>query len=64
MSDNEQLKTCPFCGGVPLPYGMFVFDGQWGLHCSGCSASVRQIVNDEKEIIAAWNRRPGGDGGE
>lgn len=61
--DDIVLKSCPFCGGIPVfkiakPFG-FVF-----VQCNSCGASSKNITPevrdvDERYKLAAefWNKR-------
>ena len=54
---TDELKPCPFCGSMPMPYGKFVRDYMWGFRCSGCPTKISMINDDEQEAIKAWNKR-------
>lgn len=47
---NEELKPCPFCGGVRLNICT---------NCIECEECHGQLINDdsEEDLYEAWNRR-------
>ena len=55
----NNLKPCPFCGGVPV-LQEHVFHGYtstFGIVCLDCCCETRQFYYTEKEAAEAWNRR-------
>lgn len=51
--ENEELKPCPFCGGIAsLKY----FDGLYFVLCGSCGAMTKRY-RDTDYIKKAWNRR-------
>ena len=58
---TEQLKPCPFCGGIN------VIHSDYRMYCHACGAEGPDADSaDESAAIAAWNRRaqPAQDGAE
>lgn len=58
MSEELELKPCPFCGGCRIK-AHYIRDGR-SLSCQDCSASVhtfngRQDITER--LIEMWNRR-------
>lgn len=53
-----ELKSCPFCGGVPITMGyrMSSEDILFWVRCCGCNASTA-VCNSEEAAKRAWNRR-------
>lgn len=55
---SEELKPCPFCGGVAIPAEYKA--GYGVIQCAGCG-----IMTDTgkprtyEELVKAWNRRDG-----
>lgn len=64
MSDNIELKPCPFCGhkSPSMRYGCdaktrnvcWVVCGNYN-----CFATIEKPYYSEEEAVAAWNRRAG-----
>ena len=53
MSNNNELKPCPFCGGeADIIEDSFCY----GVECFNCKANSTYFSN-AKDAIAAWNRR-------
>lgn len=54
-SDKEQLKPCPFCGGMAemLNYS----ENEWLVHCTVCQGMVERWRETEQEAIEQWNSR-------
>lgn len=51
--NNEELKTCPFCGGEAE---IVISGGDRRVDCKKCGARS-DWYDTEAEAIAAWNRR-------
>jgi Lar family restriction alleviation protein len=63
---NDELKSCPFCGGTPEFSNT---DERARLHCTGCGTEGGLFFYSQEECetgisdatearaIAAWNRR-------
>lgn len=53
MNDYEELKPCPFCGGV----ASLCYEEDEGVYvkCTGCQIKIEFATNEE--AIEAWNRR-------
>ena len=54
ISRETELKPCPFCGGEAKVMDMGY--PHW-VYCEECGAKVHGGTNDERDSIAAWNRR-------
>lgn len=56
MDDN--LETCPFCGGNAEMILMLLGDGKvaYAVMCSDCRAETA-FYTDEENAAEAWNRR-------
>jgi Lar family restriction alleviation protein len=52
----EELKQCPFCGGIEIMVFSLVITGLWLGECAGCGSQTA-LFNTEAEAITAWNRR-------
>ena len=50
---SEELKPCPFCGGVAKEY-VGVAPEDW-VECIHCGA--RTLMGNEKDVIRLWNTR-------
>jgi Lar family restriction alleviation protein len=57
MVEQQELKTCPFCGGEAEVWVSDVTDRAI-VYCKDCDAQIR-IRPNEKEAIEAWNKRVG-----
>lgn len=53
MSNNENLKPCPFCGGRAKL--VVQFGDEFMVLCPNCEAQTN--FHDKEGAIAAWNRR-------
>jgi len=53
MSEQEQLKPCPFCGGNAELDGEYVI---WGVECQACLSATTGF-RSAVEAIKAWNAR-------
>ena len=51
---SDELKPCPFCGGMNLYYAAGRF---YAVECSDCGAKVVGAFRTEEEAAEAWNRR-------
>jgi Lar family restriction alleviation protein len=56
----EEIKSCPFCGGV----GELQNEGDWGtmfVHCLSCGADGAFVDSHdgctEQDAISKWNKR-------
>lgn len=60
MSEAQELKPCPFCGGTAQVHGDAApAYASWKIcrvHCDGCGASTCNH-RTRQEAVAAWNRR-------
>jgi len=62
---NKQLKPCPFCGSNDIRIRKHGMDRKYRVEiwCTGCGASSpfakkdKTMIQDEKDVIKAWNRR-------
>lgn len=54
MSDSTSLKSCPFCGNMPLPYKL-PYTGMFGIKCIPCGLSI--LDDREDKLVATWNNR-------
>ena len=60
-TNTEQLKPCPFCGGVDIRvhmYGSVLLGGEPDgfAQCHDCSTTGPTGASQEL-VVAAWNRR-------
>jgi len=58
MTDNKELKSCPFCGGDGdnvIVTRDTSFDTHW-VFCQKCKSSSGHYKTKE-EAVAAWNNR-------
>ena len=53
MSNNEELKPCPFCGGEAHTFG---HTKSWGVLCTKCYISTLRYET-EAAAMAVWNKR-------
>lgn len=51
---NNELKPCPFCGGMNLYYAEGMF---YAVECADCGGKVVGAYRTEEEAVKAWNRR-------
>jgi rubrerythrin len=56
LSQSEELKPCPFCGGGQAVTSMLI-GGKVDIVCISCG-HLSVGFDDEISAIAAWNRRP------
>lgn len=54
MSATEELKPCPFCGGIAQKVKS---SGRWGWFVSCACAAVGPSSDSREDAIRAWNRR-------
>lgn len=55
MTENEELKPCPFCGGKAK---INLFLGNYCVTCDSCPGAIFPCRGmKKKEAIKAWNRR-------
>lgn len=57
MSDEMDLKKCPFCGGKAK---FFALGNEYEVYCTDCHASTgwySQTGEGRELAAAAWNRR-------
>ena len=52
----DELKPCPFCGGKSEIF-RGVNENQHTIRCTQCAMKMPTMLN-EKDAVAAWNRRP------
>lgn len=59
MSENVELKPCPFCGSKNVRVAEnrmdYLFIG-YSVHCDGCGVET-SYTKDKDKAIEAWNRR-------
>ena len=53
---NDELKPCPFCGGMNLYYAEGMF---YAVECADCGGKVVGVFRTEEEAVEAWNTRKG-----
>lgn len=51
---NEELKPCPFCGGIPFMNEDIRFGYQ--IRCSKCLSMTRRF-EFKKDAVNLWNKR-------
>lgn len=59
MSENVELKPCPFCGGEAKCYDYaptWATTHKWVVECSICGGTTSPCKT-KKKAIEAWNRR-------
>lgn len=64
--DEENLKSCPFCGCWPTAgYVGDADGGYWAIECPKCNGTTNAdgrfvgVHSDSREAArAAWNKRP------
>lgn len=59
MSDETELKPCPFCGGEAETL-RFADKGYWDVGCHACEISpcTEDMFYETRAVaVAAWNRR-------
>lgn len=54
MSEHEELKHCPFCGGEGKVF--FYKDETYNVFCKNCE-TITKTYKTREEAIKAWNRR-------
>lgn len=55
VTEMEELKACPFCGGIGKEQSNEF--GDRAVYCSKCGASTMRWYPDKSHAISAWNRR-------
>ena len=57
MSETQQLKPCPFCGGKPFLMGPSHTDegDSYQVICGDCGGMTEE--HEIGDVVAAWNRR-------
>jgi Lar family restriction alleviation protein len=56
----EDIKPCPFCGGVDISTNKYCVTQLWYIHCTDCPALLEESGGGyftEKEAIKAWDKR-------
>lgn len=66
MSDQVELKPCPFCGPIPAAPELYKDEyGAWVVGCGCCGSHSGRLPDNEhfpnarQRVIDAWNRRNG-----
>lgn len=55
---NNELKSCPFCGGNAEIVSFNVFcDKAYYCKCTNCEAEIKAPSFSEQEAIESWNKR-------
>ena len=61
MTNNEELKRCPFCGGKPyLVEDTSYMNSIWNIGCNNYKCKMVVYLDDptvKKKAISAWNWR-------
>jgi len=63
MTDNKELKPCPFCGGegeAGIAYNADTGQTEYWITCRGNNCKIypqTAVYKTKKSAIAAWNRR-------
>ncbi|MET0035407.1 MAG: Lar family restriction alleviation protein [Candidatus Thiodiazotropha lotti] len=58
MNDENELLSCPFCGGDG--YSVNECDSEyeyWGIVCEDCHARSHDEYDNERQAREAWNMR-------
>lgn len=56
--DGMELKSCPFCGCIPIVKSFDMYGEKWFyVMCPACRAEINEPVSSKKEAAQAWNRR-------
>lgn len=58
--DNDQLKPCPFCGGMDFEISsLLVYGGRklWRVGCANCDVWYTFFFDTKEKAIKAWNTR-------
>ena len=55
MTTNNELLSCPFCGGSAE--AALATSSLWDVYCTECPAGIDPKFKSKAEAIAAWNRR-------
>ena len=60
---TQKIKPCPFCGGEGRLQAVItesrINQDDYFVKCRECGASTMKYFFEQKEAIAAWNRRNG-----
>ncbi len=55
---ENELKACPFCGSLELPFRYWPGNDGYAIHCRDCNIGTGAIDAPELPfVIAQWNRR-------
>lgn len=64
MSENENIKRCPFCGGKPYFYQIYAHGQKvWKVMCGGMDGKKVDCIailnewNTKEEAAQSWNTR-------
>ena len=52
----EELKPCPFCGGIDIRLNYVLSRARFKVMCENCKCTTNQFL-DKNDAIEAWNRR-------
>ena len=53
----EDLKSCPFCGGLAEVYEDEYWYWEWKVECKNDIRHHLEYFSTKEEAIEAWNRR-------
>ena len=58
LLSQEELKSCPFCGGDAEYHDSHVANEDWGVvQCNDCGAKTEHLTLACIHAVTKWNRR-------